>query len=321
MKASPFPASGAFVIDKPEGLSSSQAVTRLKWALINHKIAGKSLKIGHGGTLDPFATGVLVVLFGEATKLADCYLHSKKTYTGTIRLGITTDSGDLTGEKTAERPVPPLSLAQWQQLANQFVDEPYFQTPPMHSAKKKDGVALYELARRGVEIEREPIRKTIHSFTLSNLHPDTIAFEVTCESGTYVRVLAYDLAKSAGTLAHLTTLRRTASSDRSIAESLPLDQTIEALEKHPESLPNLIPLEQLATHVPEIKIDSLRASRIRAGRVEAIQEFLEHPNRPGLEGRYVLIRDDSSLIALLERPAPQGPSRLQRVFNPQKPGV
>ncbi len=321
MKASPFPALGAFVIDKPADLSSSQVVTRLKWALIHRNLASKTLKIGHGGTLDPFATGVLVVLFGEATKLADCYLHSKKTYTGTIRLGIETDSGDLTGEKTNELPVPDLSLPQWQPLAEEFVAGPYFQTPPMHSAKKRDGVALYELARKGVEIEREAIQKTIHSFTLSNTTPNSLSFEVTCESGTYVRVLASDLAKKAGTVAHLASLRRTASSDRNIMESLPLDQTIDVIEKHHESLPNLIPLDRLATHVPEIKTDSIRASRIRAGRMDAIQEFLDQAEGLSLKGRYLLIRDHSSLIGLLERADENQPYRLQRVFNPQSPGT
>jgi tRNA pseudouridine55 synthase len=317
MKASPFPASGAFVIDKPEGLSSSQVVTRLKWAMINGKFSEKSLKIGHGGTLDPFATGVLVVLFGEATKLADCYLHSKKIYTGTIRLGIETDSGDLTGEKTKELPVPDLSLSQWQTLAEGFVAGPYLQTPPMHSAKKKDGVALYELARKGVEIHREAIQKEIHSFTLSNPKPDSLEFEVSCESGTYVRVLACDLAKRAATLAHLTSLRRTASSDRSIRESLPLEDVLRSLAAGPSAtLPsNFIPLDRLASHVPELRILPEISARIRQGQMGTIDGVLHQAAALDVMGRYLLVRDEFSLVSLLERVSMDQKYRLQRVFN------
>jgi tRNA pseudouridine55 synthase len=321
MKTSPFPSSGAFVIDKPEGLSSSQVVTRLKWGMINGKFAGKSLKIGHGGTLDPFATGVLVILFGEATKLADCYLHSKKTYTGTIRLGAATDSGDLTGEKTGEKKIPELSLAGWQALAEGFVAGPYLQTPPMHSAKKKDGVALYELARKGVEIEREAIQKEIYSFTLSHPESDSLEFEVSCESGTYVRVLAEDLAKGAGTLAHLISLRRTRSSDRSIRESLPLEEALRSLAAGPDSgIPsNFIPLHSLATHVPELRIQSGISDRIRQGQMAAIDGVLDQAAELGAKGRYLLVRDGVSLVALLERISSHQQYRLQRVFNPPDP--
>ncbi len=321
MKISPFPSSGAFVIDKPEGLSSSQVVTRLKWGMINGKFAGKSLKIGHGGTLDPFATGVLVVLFGEATKLADCYLHSKKTYTGTIRLGTATDSGDLTGETTGKQQVPELSLAGWQALAEGFVAGPYLQIPPMHSAKKKDGVALYELARKGVEIEREAIQKEIHSFTLSHPESDSLEFEVSCESGTYVRVLAEDLAKGAGTLAHLISLRRTRSSDRSIRESLPLEEALRSLAEGPDSgIPsNFIPLHSLATHVPELRIQSGISDRIRQGQMAAIDGILDQAAELGAKERYLLVRDGVSLVALLERVSSHQQYRLQRVFNPPDP--
>lgn len=321
MKISPFPSSGAFVIDKPEGLSSSQVVTRLKWGMINGRFAGKSLKIGHGGTLDPFATGVLVVLFGEATKLADCYLHSKKTYTGTIRLGTATDSGDLTGETTGKQQVPELSLAGWQALAEGFVAGPYLQIPPMHSAKKKDGVALYELARKGVEIEREAIQKEIHSFTLSHPESDSLEFEVSCESGTYVRVLAEDLAKGAGTLAHLISLRRTRSSDRSIRESLPLEEALRSLAEGPDSgIPsNFIPLHSLATHVPELRIQSGISDRIRQGQMAAIDGILDQAAELGAKERYLLVRDGVSLVALLERVSSHQQYRLQRVFNPPDP--
>ncbi len=315
------PVSGAFVIDKPEGASSSEVVTKLKWALLRSGAAEKPLRIGHGGTLDPFATGVLIVLFGEATKLADCYLHSKKTYTGIMRMGIETDSGDLTGEPTAHAPVSALSLPDWRALAQEFVRGPYLQTPPMHSAKKRDGVALYELARKGTVVEREAILKSIESFTVSA--PENIAmpfeelgFEVACESGTYVRVLAADLAKKAGTLAHLSALRRTASSDRRIEESRTLADTVSAIESgaSPSSLSNYIALDRLASHVPSVSANDSEARAIRQGLIQAIDELKSRAFRANLPGRYAMVRLQQNPVALLERASAGQEYRLQRVF-------
>jgi tRNA pseudouridine55 synthase len=313
--------SGALIIDKPEGLSSSDGVTRLKWALIHSKLAQKGFKIGHGGTLDPFATGVLVVLIGEATKLADCYLHSKKTYTGTIRLGISTDSGDPTGVPSPEVAIPELENSSWQELAHEFVRGPYFQVPPMHSAKKRDGVALYELARKGQTLEREAILKKIYSFNVTKDSPPSLSellFEVSCESGTYVRVIAEDLAKKAGTLGHLTALRRTRSSDRSLDEALPLQECLDRISGTGtlNTLPNFIPLKNLATHIPSLEISPNDSSAIRTGQSRVIDSFktlalqAEHP------GRYLLLKDEFSWVALFERPTPQEGYRLQRVLNP-----
>ena len=310
------PRSGALLIDKPEGLSSSDAVTRLKRALIRSGAFEKGFKIGHGGTLDPFATGVLIVLFGEGTKLADCYLHSKKTYTGTLRLGASTDSGDPTGTPGEPVPVPSLGVPEWQGLADTFVSGPYLQVPPMHSAKKRDGVALYELARRGESVEREPLLKKIESFRVSATEsPLELDFETACESGTYVRVLAEDLAKKAGTLAHLTGLRRVRSSDRTLQETLPLEETLTLIETDPGSLPNLVPLERLASHVPSIQVSPDEAASIRQGLARVIEPLKVRANKAGAEGRYLILRQGSAPIALLERPDPAASFRLQRVFN------
>ena len=310
--------SGAIVIDKPEGLSSSDGVTRLKRALIQSGAAEKGFKIGHGGTLDPFATGVLIVLLGEGTKLADCYLHSKKTYTGTLKLGVATDSGDLTGVPGDPVPVPSLELPEWQGLADTFVSDSYWQVPPMHSAKKRDGVALYELARRGETIEREAILKKIESFRVSAGRTlQELDFETTCESGTYVRVLAEDLAKKAGTLAHLTRLRRTRSSDRNIEESLPLQETLDRITKGGvDSLPNRIPLESLASHVPSLSILPDEAISIRQGLARVIDPLKARADSARTEGRYLILRQKTAPVALLERPDPTIPFRLQRVFTP-----
>jgi tRNA pseudouridine55 synthase len=309
------------VIDKPIDASSSDVVTKLKWAFLRSGAAGKPFRIGHGGTLDPFATGVLVVLFGEGTKLADCYLHSKKTYTGTIRLGVETDSGDLTGTETSRSPIPALSLSDWQALAQEFVTGPYLQIPPMHSAKKRDGVALYELARKGEVIEREAILKKIESFTLS-APPDSrtplgeLAFEVACESGTYVRVIASDLAKKAGTLGHLTVLRRTASSDRRIEECASLSETVSAIESGSpvSALPNFVSLDRIASHVPSIGASEAEARAIRQGLLRVIEDLKLRATRAELSGRYAMVRGTHGPVALLERAAAGDEYRLQRVF-------
>lgn len=309
--------SGAWVIDKPPGVSSSQVVTRIKWALIHAGLAAKSIKIGHGGTLDPFASGVLVILVGEGTKLSDCYLHSKKTYTGQIRLGIQTDSGDPTGVETARAEIPTLSAEMWQARADRFVKEPYLQTPPMHSAKKRGGVALYELARQGVSVEREAILKRIERFAVQPATPDALSFETTCESGTYVRVLAEDLARSAGTVAHLETLRRTRSSDRVITEALSPEDVEQRLKAGtlPGQMAAFIPLPALASHIPSLPLTPPEAEAFRTGLAGPIHEILRRADSSGLGARYCLMRREGVPIALLERPNAQTPFRLQRVLN------
>lgn len=313
--------SGALVIDKPEGLSSSQAVTKLKWALVNAGLAEKGFKIGHGGTLDPFATGVLVVLIGEATKLADCYLHSKKSYSGIIQLGLKMDSGDPTGTPVRRDPVPALTLRDWQESADRFVKGPYLQTPPMHSAKKKDGRALYDLAREGIEIEREAILKTIHSFRIGpGRTSDQLTFEVACESGTYVRVLAEDLAALRTTSAHLLSLRRTSSSDRALLEAVELVDTLRKIETGSRNslrdLPGFVDLPDLATHLPSLSVPEGGAGPLRQGISKAIEALGRQADTLETASRYVLARTpDRFPVALLERPIPATPFRLQRIFN------
>jgi tRNA pseudouridine55 synthase len=309
--------SGAILIDKPEGMTSSDVVTKLKWAFVNHGYAPKGFKIGHGGTLDPFATGVLAVFFGEATKLADAYLHSVKAYSGKISLGSRTDTGDLTGEVVETLPVPAQSLADWQQLANVFTRGDYFQTPPMYSAKKVGGKALHQLARQGIEIEREAILKRIESFVLCDLGADRLNFETTCESGTYVRVLAEDLAKLAGTAAHLVTLRRIRSSDLQIDNCASLTETLTSIEsKAPlESLKGHVRLESLGSHLPKLPVPNHAAVAIRNGTQAEIQRTLNAANGLNSISRYVLAESDGTLVALLERSNESTPFRLQRVFN------
>ena len=313
----PLRPNGALLIDKPEGLTSQQVVSQLKWALINHGYAERGFKIGHGGTLDPFATGVLAVFIGETTKLADCYLHSHKAYEGHITLGKHTDTGDLTGTVTEESAIPRLSESEWQKLASEFTAQDYFQTPPMYSAKKQNGKALYELARAGLEVDRAAILKKIILFQVQVRPKQELFFQTECESGTYVRVLAQDLAKKAGTLAHLRTLKRTRSSDLQASQCRGLDETLKLLTNQTplSELSNYLPLCQVALHIPSIPIDENTANELRQGLKRALEPLLDEIQKRFPEASYGIARLNQSPIALLENQKFLNRFRLQRIFN------
>ena len=308
----------ALLIDKPVDLTSSDVVTRLKWRLIKSGYAEKGFRIGHGGTLDPFATGILVVLIGEATKLADTYLHSFKSYEGLITLGAETPTGDSTQEPSNRASVPDLSEEDWQALARSFANESYLQIPPMYSAKKRDGVALHDLARAGITIEREAILKKIHSFSVKKTAHEnpTLFFQVQCEGGTYVRVLAEDLAKKAHTLAHLKTLRRTQASDVQINECATLEETLEKLDGPTPltRLRNYRPLAGLSHHVNALEIDQNSSELLWRGNTGETDRLCRicQDLYPGAS--FVLARNHVP-VALFASLSDVDGFRLQRIFN------
>lgn len=213
---------GILLVDKPEGLSSAAVVRHVKKALAVEKI-------GHLGTLDPFASGLLPLCAGTGTKIAQFLLTERKAYTGTIRLGVETDTLDKTGAVTRSASVPQYGAAMLNELEQRFTGD-YQQTPPMYSALKRQGVPLYKLARRGVVVEREPRLVTIERLSLRQREPDLLEFSVTCSKGTYVRVLAQDIGAVLGCGAHLFSLRRTAVGDFVVEDALPLQRIIEARE-------------------------------------------------------------------------------------------
>jgi tRNA pseudouridine55 synthase len=202
------------LIDKPAGPTSHDVV-----AAIRRRFELK--KVGHCGTLDPNATGLLIIVLGRATKLSERLMGDDKVYEGTIKFGETTASHDADGEITATRPVPPLTLEQLNAEAAGYVGD-LMQTPPMVSAIKKDGVPLYKLARQGIEIERVPRLVHIYHFRFTTCAPPLGEFCVACTKGTYIRSLAHDLGEKLGCGAHLTTLRRTASGKFDVAQALTL---------------------------------------------------------------------------------------------------
>src|SRR5207244_7989071 len=212
------PLDGALLIDKPVGPTSHDVVDAIRRRF-------QIKKVGHCGTLDPSATGLLVIVLGRGTKLAEKLMATDKVYEGALRLGETTSSYDTDGELTASLPVPPLTLERLNEVAATFVGD-QMQLPPMVSAVKKDGVPLYKLARKGIEVERKERLIHIYSFRFTRYQEPVGQVRVACTKGTYVRTLAHDLGQKLGCGAHLASLRRTASGRFDVADALPLDQAL-----------------------------------------------------------------------------------------------
>ncbi len=230
---------GVLLVDKPRGLTSHDVVYRLRRKL-------QLKKIGHAGTLDPMATGLLIMLVGKATRISQYLMSVDKVYEGEATLGVVTDSSDAEGEVMETRPVPELAEAAVRAAMQTFLGDQY-QIPPMHSAIKIGGVPLYKLARRGEEVEREPRFIRVAAFDLLAFTPPRLTFRLACSKGTYVRTVAADLGQKLGCGAHLSALRRTGSGKFTIGQCLPLDQ-IEALPL-PEIERRLIPVHEAAPRV------------------------------------------------------------------------
>jgi tRNA pseudouridine55 synthase len=230
------PLDGAVLIDKPVGPTSHDVVDAIR-RRFNLK------KVGHCGTLDPNATGLLIIVLGRATKLSERLMGDDKVYEGVIKFGETTTSHDVDGDLTATRPVPPLSLELLNTEAARFIGD-QLQTPPMVSAIKQDGVPLYKLARQGIEVPREPRLVHIYNFRFSTCTPPLAEFCVACTKGTYIRSLAHDLGEKLGCGAHLTALRRTASGKFDVAGALSLDAVLKLTPTELET--KVIPFLKLA---------------------------------------------------------------------------
>jgi tRNA pseudouridine55 synthase len=205
---------GVLLLDKPVGLSSNDALQKAKRLF-------DAEKAGHTGTLDPLASGLLPLCFGAATKFSQASLDADKRYTATLGLGVTTTTGDLEGEVVERREVR-LNRAAIDAVLQRFTGA-LLQRPPMHSALKHEGRALYEYARRGIEVEREARPVSVHALTLLDWHRDTLVLDVHCSKGTYVRTLAEDIGAALGCGAHLAALRRTGSGALDVADAVTLD--------------------------------------------------------------------------------------------------
>ena len=230
---------GVLLVDKPRDHTSHDVVARLRKKL-------RMRKIGHAGTLDPMATGLLIMLLGKTTRVSQYLISLDKEYEGTIELGKTTDSQDADGQVIEVKPVPPLSEAEVRAAMRGFLGDQY-QTPPMYSAIKVGGVALYKSARKGLEVEREPRFIRVMAWELLRFAPPLIEFRMRCSKGTYVRTLAHDLGAKLGCGAHLCALRRTAVDGLRIEDALGLE-AIEALPI-PEIEKRLIPAHRAVPSV------------------------------------------------------------------------
>lgn len=252
------PVHGVLLLDKPLGLSSNNALQKAKWLL-------RAEKAGHTGTLDPLATGVLPLCFGAATKFSQLHLDADKTYETTVRLGIRTNTADAEGEVIAVRPVN-CSLGQVVEVLDQFTG-PIRQVPPMHSALKKNGKALYEYAREGETVEREARNVVIHELELleAQLQGDApfLRLRVKCSKGTYIRTLGEDIGEALGCGGYLVALRRVATGPFEVAQCVTLAQ-LETMDEA-ERLCQLQSVDSLLTGHTSVTLDAENAGRFLSG--------------------------------------------------------
>jgi tRNA pseudouridine55 synthase len=255
---------GILIIDKPEGPTSHDVVNRLRRIL-------KTKKIGHTGTLDPFATGVLVMLIGKATRLAQFLDKDDKEYEALIRFGFETDTGDRTGARTAECGLRNEALSSrlanldWNEVLPKFRGE-IIQIPPMYSAKKVNGKKLYQHARKGVMVERQPVTVLVRELEIldpGKIHDpqSAIRIRVVCSAGTYIRTLAEDIGRAIGVGAHLQDLRRTRAGGFRIENAA----TLEELEEAPDPFKFLRPMNEAVAYLPEFVLDNDRVEKTLNG--------------------------------------------------------
>lgn len=276
---------GVIVLDKPKGITSQKAVSEV------NKII-KAKKAGHTGTLDPFATGVLPICFDKATKIIPYMKNDFKKYEAKVLLGVSTDTLDNTGQVTKEcdpgilnKNVIIDAFSKYKGKINQI--------PPMYSAVKKDGVRLYELARRGIEVERAPREVTINKIELLEFDPPFIRFMVECSRGTYIRVLAADIADDLGCGGHLVELRRIGSDGFTIDEAVTIDDIKSGNVE-------LTSLEQVLSHIKEVNVSSNLAAQIRQGK-QIIKSHLDLIDLPHFEvGDHLSVYENKRLVSITQ---------------------
>ena len=268
-------AGGLLLVDKPAGLTSHDVVAVARRAL-------RERRVGHGGTLDPFATGLLVLLVGRATRLLPYLSGEPKVYAAAIRFGSETTTDDLSGEATVQAPPPTLAVVRG---ALPTLTGALLQVPPAYSAKKVAGERAYDAARRGAPLALPPVPVVVHGWELGELRDGELAVTVTCSGGTYVRALARDLGRAAGSAAHLTRLRRLRSGPFDVGDALPLD----ALERGEAELRP--PLDALGT----LPVDALDASAVQ----RLLRGIPVPASAPGSWG--ALVDESRALVAVAER--------------------
>jgi tRNA pseudouridine55 synthase len=281
---------GILIIDKPAGITSHDVVARVRRIL-------KTRRVGHTGTLDPFATGVMVILIGRATRLAQFLDKDEKEYEAVVRFGFETDTGDRTGMQNAERRMQNAEVTDLLEQTDWSTVFGYFrgsieQTPPMYSAKKIDGKKLYEYARKGKIIERNAVKIEISKLELVEEFRgprSEICIRVVCSAGTYIRTLAEDIGRELGVGAHLAALRRTRAGIFSISQSLTLDE----LEASAEPAAFLLAIENAVLQLPQFELSAERVEKTMNGLSTRIAEALFH------DGEAVRMHDESGRLVAI----------------------
>jgi tRNA pseudouridine55 synthase len=297
--------SGLLNIDKPAGMTSHDVVAQLR------RISGQR-RVGHAGTLDPSATGVLVVCLGQATRVAEYLMASDKVYRAQIRLGVSTDTHDAEGEVTATAEVAVSEEEGWRlrRALASFVGS-IQQVPPMYSALKRDGVPLYKLARRGITVEREPRSIQIHDIELLDWNPPLATIRVECSPGTYVRALARDLGQELGCGAHLQSLTRLASGHFTLEKAVSLDELAEAFAQG-NWREFIHPMDEALLDFEPMIVDAQTEKRVRHGQpVEGLPQVEGDKDR-GLRRAY---SQEGELIAILRHDPQTGLWQPKKVFK------
>jgi tRNA pseudouridine55 synthase len=297
---------GILLIDKPPGMTSHDVVRRVRRLL-------RTRRVGHTGTLDPLATGVLPIAVGEATRIVQFLMEGDKTYRAVLKLGETTTTQDAEGEVLERRPVEGITAETVIAAARSF-EGVIRQLPPMYSALKKDGVPLYRLARQGIEVERESRAVRIDRLQILDVDLPLITLEVDCSKGTYVRTLCHDLGLVLGTGAHLLALRRTRSGSFTEADCV----TLEQLETDGTATPPLLSVDEALRGMPALEVDAEATRRLADGIPPALASLSAAPGCP--EGETVRLMHAGTLLAIA-RFAPgrlnekRGDFELLRVFQ------
>jgi tRNA pseudouridine55 synthase len=289
IQAEPLTQNSILVIDKPMNQSSAQVVGALKKILCVGKI-------GHTGTLDPFATGVLICCINKATKLARFFLNGNKTYEATVHLGVETDSQDATGHVIAAHQVGKVEKKRLNELLQRFTGE-IEQTPPVYSALKYKGVPLYKLARKGTPIQKSPRQVTVYGLNIVDIQLPLIRLEIQCSAGTYIRTLAADIGQALGCGAHLKALRRVASSGFSLDAAFTLSE-IKHLADSQQIGNHLINPTDALKDFPQWVADDALARKIHHGQRIALRDLPGNLLNP--EGYLKIINPSGELLAVLE---------------------
>ncbi len=247
---------GVLTLDKPAGWTSHDVVAKVRGLL-------RGDKVGHAGTLDPAATGVLPILVGQATRIAEYLVEWDKEYRAVLRLGVATDTQDATGQIVAARPVPPLSLAQVREVARRFQGQ-IAQVPPMYSAVKVAGVPLYRSARAGKTVERDARTVTIHALDVLGLEGADVSLRVHCSKGTYIRTLCADLGDALGCGGHLLSLQRSRVGPLTVERALSLDEVCR-LGGQGSLGPQLLALDEMLADMPCVTVNESTAARVLHG--------------------------------------------------------